>query len=59
MLNLSNSKRKDKKFSLGKLMMKIVRKDLEEQPIKSKDITDVQFKLAKDHMDLKALSISI
>jgi hypothetical protein len=40
-------------------MMKIVRKDLEEQPIKSKDITDVQFKLAKDHMDLKALSISI
>lgn len=36
-------------------MMKIEKKDSEEQPTKLKDITDVPLKLVKDHMDLKDL----
>lgn len=38
---------------MDKQMMKIVKRDSEELLIKSKDITDVQFKLVNVHMDLK------
>jgi len=54
-LALSNFKRKVKKFSLDKPTIKIEKKGSEEQRMKFKDITDVQFKLAKDRMDHKAL----
>ncbi len=58
-LALSNFKKKDKKFSSDKPTIKIEKKGSEEQRIKSKDITDVQFKLVKDHTDHKALLINI
>lgn len=54
-LALSNSKRKVKKFSSDKPTIKIEKKGSEEQRMKFKDITDVQFKLVKDRMDHKAL----
>lgn len=57
-LALSNFKRKDKKFSSDKPTIKIEKKDSEEQQIKLKDITDVQFKLVKDHMAHKVLLTS-
>jgi len=40
-------------------MMKIEKKDSEEQLMKSKDTTGVQSKLVKDHMDLKDPSTNI
>jgi hypothetical protein len=38
---------------MDKQMIKIVKKDSEELLIKSKDITDAQFKLVNVRMDLK------
>ena len=48
-----NYKKKDNKFNSDKPMIKIEKKDLEELPIKLKDIIVVLSKLAKDHMVLK------
>lgn len=52
-LNLLNYKKKLNKYNMVKRMIKIEKKDLEEQLIKFKDIIDVLYKLVKDLMDLK------
>lgn len=53
MLNLSNLKRKDKKFKKGKETMKVEKKDLEEPLIKQIDTIDALWKPVNDHMDQK------
>lgn len=57
--NLTNFKKKEKKFSSEKPMMKIEKKDSEEPLMKSKDIIDVLLKHVKGHMARKVHSISI
>jgi hypothetical protein len=48
-----------KKFKKGKKVKTTARKDIEEQPMKLRDTTNVVLILAKNPMDLKAHSISI
>lgn len=53
MLNLSNFKRREKKFKKDKEMIKVERRDSEELLIKSTGTIDVLWKPASDHMDRK------
>jgi hypothetical protein len=54
MSNLSNLKKKVRRFKKERKVKIIERKDLEEQLTKFKDIIGVQLTLAKDRMDRRA-----
>ena len=58
-LNSPNWKERGNRFRKVNAMTLIGKKGLGELPIRSKDIIDVQWKPAREAMDLKVLSTSI